>query len=123
MTESSITEATCANYEYKYTVDDASYYSPITIGKWKFDEYFEATGTWRYDGNGSFECIGGEKGNFGVGCSNGVGLAYKVFPLKQKFDSVAGTARICQDKPKIWKEVLNCVNAQVYFRCSDGRLM
>ena len=118
MTEDSITAATCTNYEYKYTVDALSYYSPTTTGKWKYDEYFEVTGTWKYDGNGSFECTGGENGNIGVGCSNGVGSEFKVFPLNEEFNSVSGTATICQDKPNIWNKV--CENAQLYFRCSDN---
>ena len=122
MTKDAISTSACMKYEYKYTVDQLSYYSPLTEKMWDYSKYIEVKGTWRYDKGGSFECAGSdEKGLFGIGCSNGRSSNYRLVGYHAgTFSSSAGTGDICQGKPNIWKK--NCKNAQIFFRCSDGRL-
>ena len=81
----------------------------------------EATGTWRYDGGGYFDCFGrsNDTGDYGIGCSNGVFPNYKVIPKNSsKADPNSGTGDVCQEKPYIWKE--DCAKAKFSFRCVNA---
>ena len=109
----------CVAYEYRYTYANMSYYSPPTSRKWNFTKFVEVTGQWRYDGDGHFDCHGSSlRGDYGIGCSNGLASKYKVMPTNLSIaDLVSGTGEVCQEKPDIWKQ--GCTKASFSFRCRE----
>ena len=126
----------CKMYEYRYTYNDISYISPPTETPWSYDTYTEVAGIWKTNQGEAFECKGGEmyKTNtsitseelpnvksvrsFGIGCSEGPFVNFKVLPLVVNGgvpDTIAGTGLVCQDKPNYWNTT--CTIASFSFRC------
>ena len=121
-----LTTLSSTDREYLYSDGTAWYVSPSTTLVWSWTSYQSLGGSYAYatsgdTATGSFSCTPVESSDWGIGCSTGPGVKYKLNPgnngvCSADYDEVSGTSCVCQDLPDAYGVGACAADVQIYAR-------